>query len=298
MPFFFKVFAVKELKQLTVIGLGLLGYSLLLAAARAAPTVRLVGYSRRALTRRRARRGLPQARIVERIEESVEGSDLVILASPICTFEKIFKTIGPLLPPRCVVTDVGSTKVMPHRWAAGALPPEVFYTGSHPIAGSEKKGIEYARADLFDRSICILTGQNKRAKAALVLKRFWSALNCSVVFMSPARHDRILAGVSHLPHVVAATLINSLAKPDLAFGGAGLCDTSRVASGPSDVWTDVILTNSGNLLKAMDRFACEWSSLRQAVARGDRAAIERSLRAAGRKRLVLTGKKEKAEEVL
>ena len=148
---------MKDLRQVTVIGLGLLGGSVTLAVLRSFPGVKTVGYTHRAITRRKAKELAVATEIVDDINQSVSNADLVILATPIRGFEKIFIAIRGSLPRGCIVTDVGSTKVLPHRWAAKRLPRTVHYVGSHPIAGSEQRGVEFARDDLFDQATCILT---------------------------------------------------------------------------------------------------------------------------------------------
>ena len=279
---------MKDLKQVTVIGLGLLGASVTLAILRSLPTVRVVGYTHRVSTRRRARRLAVASAVLDDMTESVSNTDLVVLATPICTFEEIFGTIADALPTGSIVTDVGSTKVLPHRWATRRLPKRVHYVGSHPIAGSEQRGLEFARSDLFDQATCVLTATKKTNRQAVrILKRFWSALGCSVKLMSPAQHDRILANVSHLPHVVAVALMNAIGAGELNLAGTGLVDTSRVASGPANIWADVLLTNAGNTAGSIDRTIAELSRLRKAIKNQDDRQIRKLLEAARRKREVL-----------
>ena len=279
---------MKDLRQVTVIGLGLLGASVTLAILRSLPMVRVVGYTHRASTRRRARRLAVASAVLDDMTESVSNADLVVLATPICTFEEIFGTIADALPTSSIVTDVGSTKVLPHRWASRRLPKRVHYVGSHPIAGSEQRGLEFARSDLFDQATCVLTATKKTNREAVrILKRFWSALGCSVKLMSPAQHDRILANVSHLPHVVAVALMNAIGAGELNLAGTGLVDTSRVASGPANIWADVLLTNAGNTAGSIDRTIAELSRLRKAIKNQDDRQIRKLLEAARRKREVL-----------
>jgi prephenate dehydrogenase len=290
---------LKDLRQITVIGLGLLGGSISLAVLRCFPKVRVVGYTHRPSTRRKARQLAVATEIVDDINQSVSKADLVILASPICTFKEIFITIGDSLPRGCIVTDVGSTKVLPHRWAAKRLPEAVHYVGSHPVAGSEQRGIEFARDDLFDRAVCILTTTEKTNRQAVVaLKRFWSELGCRVTLMTPTGHDRIFANVSHLPHIVAAALINVNSREELKFAGKGFMDTSRIASGPANIWADVLLTNAKNSSRGIDKIIAELGKLRKAIDSGDKKQIEKLLEAARAKRATLVNYKIKKKELL
>ena len=279
---------MKELKQITVIGLGLLGGSASLAILRSLPGVKVTGYTHRPATRRKAKKLAIAIEIVDDLIQSVSQADLVILATPICTFEQTFSTIAPAVPKDCIVTDIGSTKVLPHRWAEKKLPDTVHYVGSHPIAGSEQRGVEFARDDLFDQALCILTiTKNTNRQAALTLKRFWSNLGCQVKLMTPTEHDRIFANVSHLPHITAAALINVNKIKELKSAGKGFMDTSRIASGPANIWADVLLTNSGNINRGIDRFIGELLKLKQAIKNHDRKEVEKLLEAARDKRAKL-----------
>jgi prephenate dehydrogenase len=290
---------LKDLRQITVIGLGLLGGSVSLAVLRSFAGIKTVGYTHRAVTRRKARELAVASEIVDDITESVSGADLVILATPIRTFEKIFGAIAGALPRGCIVTDVGSTKVLPHRWAAKRLPRTVHYVGSHPIAGSEQRGVEFARDDLFDQATCILTTTTKsNNRAVQTLKKFWSELGCSVKLMRPADHDRIFANVSHLPHMAAAALINANSAKDLKFAGRGFMDTSRIASGPANIWADVLLTNVNNTTKGIDKIIAELSKLKKAIKSGDEKQIEKLLEAAKVKRAALIKRKIKKRELM
>ena len=148
---------MKKLEQISIIGTGLLGASVTLAAGQLLPAITTVAYSHRPATRRKAHRlGIADI-IVDNIAKCVETADIVVLATPVSAFEQIFRDIAQILPDGCIVTDVGSTKVLAHRWAKKFLATNVSYIGSHPIAGSEKRGVEFARDDLFFGARCILT---------------------------------------------------------------------------------------------------------------------------------------------
>jgi len=293
------VLSVKDLKQITVVGLGLLGGSISLAVLRSFARARVVGYAHRASTRARARQLAVATEVTGSLRSSVVDADLVILATPICTFEAIFGEIADVLPSGCIVTDVGSTKVLPHRWAASTLPKKVHYVGSHPIAGSEQRSIEFARDDLFDRAICILTTTGKsNQRAVQTLRKFWSQLGCTLDSMTPAEHDRVFANVSHLPHVTAVALTNASKDEDLKFCGRGFIDTSRIASGPANIWADVLLTNAKNATRGIDKVIGELTRLSKAIDKGNRKQIEALLAKAGAKRAALIEYKIKNKEIL
>ncbi|MFQ6035398.1 MAG: prephenate dehydrogenase [Sedimentisphaerales bacterium] len=290
---------MRELRQITVIGLGLLGGSITLAISRSLAGLKVVGYTHRPATRQQARRLAVATEIVDDIDKSVSQADLVIVATPICTFEEIFSTIADALPIGSIVTDIGSTKVLPARWAAKRLPKTVHYVGSHPVAGSEQRGVEFARDDLFEQATCILTMTKKTNRQAVqTLKRFWSDLGCTVKLMTPAVHDRIFANISHLPHVVAAALINANNSEELKFAGKGFIDTSRVASGPANIWADVLLTNANNTAKGIDKIIAELSKLKKAIKNQNKKQIENLLQRARDKRATLINYKIKKKELI
>ncbi|MBN2456092.1 MAG: prephenate dehydrogenase/arogenate dehydrogenase family protein [Sedimentisphaerales bacterium] len=290
---------MKELRQISVVGLGLLGGSVCLSIQRRFPTIKVVGYTHRPVTRRKARKLAVAAEIADEIKPSVSGADLVILASPIYTFEEIFSDIAEALPKGCIVSDVGSVKALPHRWAGRILPKTVRYVGSHPIAGSEHRGVEFARDDLFEKAPCILTATKTTNQQALrTLKKFWSTIGCSVKVMTPAKHDIIFANVSHLPHAAAAALINSNTDSALKFAGRGFIDTSRIASGPANIWADVMLANADNITKAIDRMTGELAKLEKAIKNNNRRQIEAFLKKASSKRSSLIRNKMKRKELM
>lgn len=290
---------MKDLGQITVVGLGLLGGSITLGALRSFSDVRVVGYSHRGLTRRKARELAVAGEIFDDLVQSVRGSDIVILATPIYTFDEIFKEISDSLKAGCIVTDVGSTKVLSHRWASKRLSGSVHYVGSHPIAGSEQRGVEFARDDLFDQAICVVTATPSSDRNSVKkLGDFWTTLGARVTTMKPSVHDRIFANVSHVPHMTAAALINASCDDDLAFAGQGFMDTSRIASGPSNIWTDVALSNSVNIGRGIDRVIAELNKLKGAIEAGDQKKVEMLLEKARARRAGLINRKLKRKEIL
>lgn len=265
--------------------MGLLGASVSMAAKRELPASRVVGFSHRDSTRAKARRANVADEISDSLDAAVQNADLVILATPIMTFEKLFKEIAPCLKKGAIVTDVGSTKTLVSRWATKTLPDRVHFVGSHPIAGSEKRGVDFSRDDLLSNAKCILTRTPQTSlKAIRILKQFWTLLGCNVVVMSPKEHDRILGLISHLPHILAAALVNASSCEDMTFAGKGFIDTSRIASGPADIWTDILLTNPANIVKGIDKLQRQLTAIRKAVAAQDAKAIGRLLENARRRR--------------
>jgi len=270
-----------------------------LAILRSLPRVKVVGYTHRTATRRRARQLAVATEVASEITESVSRADLVVVATPVCSFDEIFGAIADALPVGCIVTDVGSTKVLAHRWATKRLPKTAYYAGSHPIAGSEQRGVEFARDDLFEQTTCILTTTKQtNRKAVQTLRRFWSILGCSVKLMTPAEHDRIFANISHLPHIMAAALMNANDVEELKLASQGFIDTSRVASGPANIWADVLLTNANNTIRGIDRITAELAKLKTAIKAQNKRQIEKLLEKARDKRRALINYKMKKRELI
>ena len=290
---------MKDLQQICIVGLGLLGGSVSLAIRQSTPAVKVIGYSHRAATRKKARDLALATQVVDDLSAAVADSDLVILATPIFTFDSYFEQMSGAIRPGCIVTDVGSTKTLPHLWAQHRLDSRVHYVGSHPVAGSEQRGLEFARDDLFAQARCILTTTPQTHRPALrTLRAFWSSLGCHVVTMSPQDHDRVFANISHLPHVLAASLVNASDPEDMKFAGKGFLDSTRIASGPSGIWTDVLLANGENIVQGINRVLAALTRLKQVVQDKDRNAIEAQLEAARKKRAALVQYKIRKKELL
>lgn len=289
---------IKDLRQVSVIGLGLLGSSITLTIRQGNLGIKTAAFSHRDSTRKRARKLDVADVIYDDMCESVADADLVVLATPICTFEEIFKTIAPALKKGCIVTDVGSTKVLPHKWAKKCLPRGVNYVGSHPIAGSEQRGVEFGRDDLFYGAGCIITKDASTNKSAVeVTKKFWSMLGCRVYSLTASEHDKILGNVSHLPHATAAALLNASDLEQLKHCGKGFIDTSRIASGPANIWSDIFYTNSENISKGIGKLIKELAKLQKAIKSKDKKAVEKLLEMAREKRAKLIEYKVSKKEI-
>jgi prephenate dehydrogenase len=225
----------------TILGGGLLGGSLALRleADGWRSGVRL--WARRPETVARAR-GVGVAGATSDLAAAVGGCELLVLATPVGTMADLLEqAIAAGLPAAAVVTDVGSVKRAPVKWLAPVLGGREF-VGSHPMAGSQRTGIEVARADLFGGAACIVTGDGPSVAA---VEGFWRAVGCRVERMGPAEHDHAVARVSHLPHVLAAVGARvAMAEPELGrLAGGGLRDTTRVAAGDPAMWAEILLEN-------------------------------------------------------
>jgi prephenate dehydrogenase len=279
-------------RQVTILGVGLLGGSIGLALRSAAPGCRIVGYGHR-------RQSLDKAREIGAVDAAeldpaaaVAGSDLVVLCTPVATFEPLLGDIAPALSPQALVTDVGSTKRSVVRSAESLLPQTVEFVGSHPIAGSEKRGVDFSRADLFSNQLCIVTPTAKTSREALHrIEQFWEMLGMRIAHLSPRDHDRLLADVSHLPHLLAAALVAMQQDAALDLCGKGFLDTTRIAGGDGGLWRDILLDNADNLKAGLRRLRSQLSAVEKMLNAKSGDALRDWLDAAAQRRQKLLEKK-------
>lgn len=271
--------------RITIVGLGLIGGSLGMAARRRRLARQVVGVSRRASTLRRARaRGAIDLGTTN-LGRAVEDADLVVLATPIDQIVPLARRAATLMREGGILTDVGSTKAALVRALERSPPLGVAFVGAHPIAGSEAQGIEAASARLFDGAVCVLTPTPRTNRAALArVARFWRAVAGQVVTMSPRRHDRVLAGCSHLPHLVAWALARAVTVAPLARAPQSFLDMTRIAKSDAELWDGICFSNRANVLAAMRRFDRHWRALQATLRRADRAALHRFLTVAKARR--------------
>lgn len=255
-------------------GVGLVGGSLAWSIKDRGLAQEVIGVERdRASGLRAVERGIVDR--VATLAEGVSGADLVVLAAPVGGLEAVAREIAPLVKDSAsVVTDVGSVKAP----VVAKLEP-LFgrFVGGHPMAGSERSGVEAASRTLFEGAQCVVTPTPLTDSAALELvERMWRDVGASVVRMDPGLHDELAAAVSHLPHLAAASLVNTAGAGDgraLAIAGGGFLDTTRIASGSPELWRDICLMNQGPVLKMLATYTGEVNRLRDLVARGDGPGI-------------------------
>jgi prephenate dehydrogenase len=272
---------VPLLHQLTILGAGLLGGSLGLAARQRRLAGKVVIWARRPEVADDAwRLGAADEATID-LSRAVSGAGLVIFATPMGAMRPLAEQIRSVLPRDCVVSDVGSVKYPVVNELTAIFPR---FIGAHPMAGSEQSGLEAARRDLFQAATCILTPRADSDPSALQLVHdFWVQLGCQVRTLPPQQHDEIVARVSHLPHLVAAAVVNLVCRDDdrlLNFVGPGFKDFSRIASGPAELWTEIALQNRQEIARALEQLIEELTRLRGALHNADAGELKVMLKRA------------------
>ncbi|MBF0486332.1 MAG: prephenate dehydrogenase/arogenate dehydrogenase family protein [Candidatus Omnitrophica bacterium] len=272
-------------RRAAILGTGLIGGSVALALKSRGLVERIVGTSRQESSLKAAmdRKVIDEA--YTDVNRAIQGADLVILASPVKVIVENIKDISKHLRRGCIVTDVGSTKASIVDAAQKHFPPHVLFVGSHPLAGSEKSGVLFANADLFKGTTCIMTPTEKTNKLAKEkVKHLWTCMGADVKFMPPVEHDEVLAYVSHLPHLVAYSLMHAIPDNFLVHASTGLKDTTRIAGSSAKMWGDISLANYRNVLKAIDDNVKALSEIRKAIVDRDEEALAKFLNQARAKR--------------
>ena len=262
---------------LALIGVGLIGSSIARAARAQGAVHSIVATARSAATRRRvAELGLAD-QVVESNGAAVKGADLVIVCIPVGASGTVAKEIGPYLTPGATISDVGSVKGSVVRDMGLHLPKNVHFVPAHPVAGTEHSGPDAGFAELFVNRWCILTPtEGTDRKAVDKLAAFWRLLGANVEKMSAEHHDLVLAITSHLPHLIAYTIVGTADEMQtvtrsevLKFSAGGFRDFTRIAASDPTMWRDVFLANKVAVLEMLGRFNEDVSALTKAIRKGD-----------------------------
>ena len=263
-------------RKISIIGVGLIGGSIGMAVKKRRLAHEVVGLSLHHATLVYALKNRAIDRAFHDMRKAVHNADLVILATPVNTILKLLPTLGPHLKRGCVVTDVGSTKASIVDLAEKKLPPYCYFVGSHPLAGSEKQGAAYSNPDLFSGTACIVTGTERTNRVAKEkMKAFWGQLGANVKFLSPVEHDKILAYISHLPHLLAYAMMGIIPTEFLEYASTGLKDTTRVAASSPNMWNDICMTNHKNILAVLDELVKFMAVYRRSIiAKDEQSLIE------------------------
>jgi prephenate dehydrogenase len=266
--------------RLAVIGVGLIGGSLALALKAAGAVGEVVGIGRgRANLEKALELGVID-RIATDAADGCRQADVIFLATPVLALAEVAAAILPHLRPGAILTDGGSVKASVAAAIEPLLPEGIHFVPGHPIAGTEKSGAEAAFSTLYQGRRCILTPTDRTDATALALvQRMWETVGSAVVQMDVVKHDRILAAISHLPHMVAYSLVNAVGSYDryeeniLAYSAGGFRDFTRIASSDPSMWRDIALTNREALLEMMELFERFLAELKEDVRTGDSSRL-------------------------
>ncbi|WP_022684779.1 prephenate/arogenate dehydrogenase family protein [Sphingomonas phyllosphaerae] len=266
--------------RVSIIGLGLIGSSIARAVRQYMPTVRLTGHDASAAVRETARRIDLLDDVADHAGAAVIDADLVILCVPVGAMGAVAAEIAADLPADAIVSDVGSCKASVAQALSAVLPPARIIP-AHPVAGTEQSGPEAGFATLFRRRWCIVTPLPESDEAATVrVEEFWRRLGADVERMAPDHHDLVLAVTSHLPHLIAYTIVGTAddlqqvtQSEVIKFSAGGFRDFTRIAASDPVMWRDVFLSNKEAVLEMLQRFSEDLSQLQRAIRWDDGDAL-------------------------
>jgi len=267
-------------QKITIVGVGLLGGSIGLAARRRKLAREVAGFVRRSASLKDCERAGAVDYATTDLFAAISNADLVVLCTPLAQMRSLTEQFLPALKRGAIVTDVGSVKAdVVRELEAIVSKAGAHFIGSHPMAGAEKTGVLAARADLFRNAVCVVTPTRKTNIAgARKLEQFWKSLGARVLKLGPEQHDLLVSRSSHLPHVVAASLANLVLDPKSPKQQARLCatgfrDTTRIASGSPEMWRDIALSNRKNIARSVDTFIDELKRFQAILKKSDARAI-------------------------
>jgi prephenate dehydrogenase len=270
-----------QFRKITIIGVGLLGGSIGLAAQQHRIADKVWGLVRNKTNLKKCKELRVADEFTQSLDKAVQDADLVILCTPISQMLPLVSRMLGALKSGAIITDVGSVKTgVVHDLEDLIKKAGAHFVGSHPMAGGEKAGVSAARADLFSNAVCVVTpSKNSDIEAVGKVELFWQSLGARVLKMDAAQHDLLVSRSSHLPHVVAATLAGLVLDPKSPKQQASLCatgfrDTTRIASGSPEMWRDISMANRKNISRSVDVFVAELKKFQTALKAGDAKAVE------------------------
>jgi len=274
------------LNKLVIIGVGLIGGSFALALRKAGRVKHIVGLGR---SRENLQRALELGILDEITDDyplALKNADLVLLAIPVGQTAKILEQIAPHLESKTIITDAGSTKQNVIAAARSYLPEHLKnFVPGHPIAGAEQSGANAANADLFrDKNLVLTPLDETNTNALNCVKELWQSCGARISQIKAHQHDKILASISHLPHLLASTLMNHIFSSStedssddlLCFAGSGFRDFTRIAGSSPEMWRDICLANRELLLKQIDAYQNELTRMREMLENDDESALEKA----------------------
>ncbi len=270
--------------KITILGVGLLGASFALAMKKNGLCGTITGYGRNTENLQRAKERNIIDSFAQDPASACRDSDLIMLSAPVGSFHGLVKAITPALKKGAVLTDVGSVKGRLVREIEKIMPEYVHYIGGHPITGSDRWGIDSANSELFRNARCVITPTENSDPSALdKIEKLWETLGSEIIILNPEEHDRIYASASHLPHLMAYALVNTVAEMDrtyLDFSGKGFMDSTRIAGSSEELWSDICLLNRDNLIEVLAVFRKNLDMLDQYLKAGDSDSLKAEFRKA------------------
>ncbi len=269
----------------TIVGAGLIGGSIGLALKQRKLAAHVIGVGRQAASLRQAKQGGAVDQTTTDLAKGVRRADLVVVCTPVDTIAPLVRQVAAACPPRCLITDAGSTKAPLVEQLKADLPSGARFVASHPLAGSEQRGPEHAQADLFQNRVTVVTPtRSTRAQDLNEVTRFWQALGAEVIRMSPEAHDRALARTSHLPHLAAAAIASATPRRYAPLVASGWRDTTRVAAGDPELWRQIMQSNREELLASLEVLQDELAAWHTALEQDDSRKLLQLLAKAKRTR--------------
>ena len=258
--------------QITIIGCGLIGSSLLRAIDKKKLSKKVNVFDKSKEVQSFIKNNL-SGKVFNDINESVKDSDLVIISTPLSSYKEILLSIKSGLKKNVILTDTGSTKKEVNKVISNLNLKDVFWIASHPIAGTEYSGPESGFGELFENRWCILSGEDQQQKETLeILKKFWEKIGSKVKFMTFEEHDHVLSLTSHLPHAIAYSIVRTVINKEdklkdqiIQYSASGLRDFTRIAASDPIMWRDIFIDNSENILKVLDSFSENLHEIKKAI---------------------------------
>ena len=258
--------------QITIIGCGLIGSSLLRAINKKKLSKQVNAFDKSKEVSLFIKNNL-SVNVCNDINDSVKDSDLVIISTPLSSYKEILLSIKSSLKKNVILTDTGSTKKEVNKVISNLNLKDVCWIASHPIAGTEYSGPEAGFAELFENRWCILSSEDQKQKEKLeILKIFWQNIGSKVKFMTFEDHDHVLSLTSHLPHAIAYSIVRTVINNDhkfkdeiIQYSASGLRDFTRIAASDPAMWRDIFIDNSENILKVLDSFSENLEEIKKAI---------------------------------
>ena len=273
---------MKPFKQITILGIGLIGASLALSCRQRKLADKIVGFGRNAGNLKKAQ----EKNVIDSgstdLKTAVTGSDLIILCTPVGVLVERIREMIPFLQDGCIITDAGSVKGPLVEEIDALVPNTVHYVGAHPIAGGEQSGLEAARVDLLTGAKCIITPTaNTQTEALQRVTEFWAEVGMRTLTMDAHEHDTVFGALSHLPHVVAYALMNTVANVKtashgdiLSMSGGGLKDITRIASSDPVMWRDICLKNKLPVVTLINQFQSALENIKTLIEQDQGEALQ------------------------